>query len=114
MVCISLSLPYICDLLPAHSPIRYVTGVFLNSVDYTACGHSTISLELRGLRPSPTESAEDGGFALQSQYQGNLKSVPSATSPFNVHDDSGGLVFGRDQKKAALPTSLILRELFLQ
>ncbi|MFN8246297.1 MAG: hypothetical protein U0T56_07950 [Ferruginibacter sp.] len=96
--------------LHAHSPV-HVTGVFLNSVDYTALWAFPIIPGAPGVT-IPTESAEDEA-ALQANIRKFEEVCHRLDIPFNVHDDSGGLVFEEIKKESRFADlALICSELF--
>lgn len=96
--------------LHAHSPVQ-VTGVFLNSVDYTALWAFPIIPGAPGVT-IPTESAED-----EAVLQDNIRKFEDVCRrleiPYKVHDDSGGLVFEEMKKESRFADlALICSEMF--
>lgn len=89
----------------------HVTGVFLNSVDYTALWAFPIIPGAPGVT-IPTESAEDEAI-LAANIRKFEDFCQRQEIPFNVHDDSGGLVFEEMKKESRFADLLLIcSELF--
>lgn len=98
--------------LHALSPIQ-MTGVFLNSVDYTALWAFPIIPGAPGVT-MPTESSEDEAL-LRENIRRFEESCRRMDVSYRVHDDSGGLVFEEIRKESRFADLLVIcSELFYQ
>lgn len=94
------------------SPVQ-VTGVFLNSVDYTALWAFPIIPGAPGVT-IPTESAADEAL-LKTNIAKFEDMCRRLEIPYKVHDDSDGLVFEEVKKESRFADLLLIcSELFYQ